>query len=217
MIRLSFNLISSTSYRRLALKYHPARNKTDIAANTYKFTQIAEAYEVLSDPAKKAIYDQYGETVLKEGLPGKAGKSHCYRYSGNAAEIFEKFFGTDNPFIDVVDGNAFEKDYVGLTEIAVAVQMEGSMLGSAYGGAAHKPPKAPDDLTVTCECTLEELYMGCMKKVAYETEVLALDGKTTKKKPGNIEIEIKPGQSADRVIRFVGKGNEGYSYPTCKN
>ena len=90
-------------YRRLALKYHPKRNDTNIAANTYKFTQIAEAYDVLKDPEKKAIYDQYGETVLKEGLPGKGGKNHCYHYAGNAFEIFEKFFGTDNPFIDVVD------------------------------------------------------------------------------------------------------------------
>lgn len=58
---------------------------------------------MLSDPSKKVIFDQYGEQVLKEGLPGKAGKAKCYRYSGNAFEIFEKFFGTDNPFIDIVD------------------------------------------------------------------------------------------------------------------
>lgn len=85
------------------MKYHPQRNKSDIAASTYKFSQIAEAYEVLSDSTRKGIYDQYGETVLKEGLPGKGGKSHCYRYAGNALEIFEKFFGTDNPFLDFVD------------------------------------------------------------------------------------------------------------------
>eukprot|EP00826_Nyctotherus_ovalis_P031614 TRINITY_DN2530_c0_g1_i5.p3 TRINITY_DN2530_c0_g1~~TRINITY_DN2530_c0_g1_i5.p3 ORF type:complete len:129 (+),score=37.46 TRINITY_DN2530_c0_g1_i5:124-510(+) len=90
-------------YRRLALKYHPKRSNNDIAANTYKFTQIAEAYDVLRDPGRKAIYDQYGETVLKEGLPGKDGKKNCYHYAGNALEIFEKFFGTDNPYIDIVE------------------------------------------------------------------------------------------------------------------
>ncbi len=90
-------------FRRLALKYHPQRNKTDVAANTYQFGKVAEAYEVLSDQAKKSIYDQFGEAVLKEGLPTKAGKANCYRYAGNALEIFEKFFGTDNPFFDFAD------------------------------------------------------------------------------------------------------------------
>ncbi len=134
-------------------------------------------------------------------MPGKGGKSRCYRYSGNALEIFEKFFGTDNPFIDVVD--------------SVAAQLEGSMLGSAFGGSSQKPPKAPDDLTVICECTLEELYMGCMKKVEYERNVLGLDGKTTKKSAESIEVEIKPGQASDSIIKFPGKGHEAYSYPTC--
>ena len=99
----SYPIYTKFRYRRLALKHHPQRNKSDIAASTYKFTQIAEAYEVLSEPTKKGIFDQYGEIVLKEGLPGKAGKSHCYKYAGNALEIFEKFFGTDNPFLDIVD------------------------------------------------------------------------------------------------------------------
>lgn len=93
--------------------------------------------------------------------------------------------------------------------------MEGSILGSAYGGAAQRATKAPTDLTVTCECTLEELYFGCMKKIEYERTALGIDGKSEKKITESIEVEIKPGQSSDHVIRFPGKGNEGYSYPTC--
>lgn len=47
------------AYRKQALKWHPDKNKTANAEE--KFKEIAEAYEVLSDPKKREIYDQYGE------------------------------------------------------------------------------------------------------------------------------------------------------------
>lgn len=47
------------AYRKMALKFHPDKNKDPNAEE--KFKEIAEAYEVLSDPKKRVIYDQYGE------------------------------------------------------------------------------------------------------------------------------------------------------------
>lgn len=53
------------AYRKLALRYHPDKNK---AANAEeKFKEVAEAYEVLSDKNKREIYDKYGEEGLKSG------------------------------------------------------------------------------------------------------------------------------------------------------
>ena len=53
------------AYKKMALKYHPDKNKS--AGAEEKFKEIAEAYEVLSDPQKRQVFDQYGE----EGLKGK--------------------------------------------------------------------------------------------------------------------------------------------------
>jgi len=55
------------AYRRLALRYHPDRNPDDPEAER-NFKELAEAYEVLSDPEKRSLYDRYGEAGLK-GVP----------------------------------------------------------------------------------------------------------------------------------------------------
>lgn len=82
------------AYKRLAMKYHPDRNKDDKSAEE-KFKEVKEAYEILNDPQKKATYDQYGHDAFSQG-----GGSHGYGGGFNGADfgdafgdIFSEFFG----------------------------------------------------------------------------------------------------------------------------
>jgi DnaJ-class molecular chaperone len=107
------------AYRKLALEWHPDRNKSTDAET--KFKEINEAYQVLSDPKKKETYDQFGHAAFDAGAgpgPGGFGGSRqqgpfSYYYSNTGGggnpfgdmggfsdpfEIFEQFFGTSSPF-----------------------------------------------------------------------------------------------------------------------
>lgn len=84
----SANEIKS-QYRKLALKFHPDRNKSNDAAEHFK--EISEAYAVLSDPEKREIYDQYGHT----GVDGRYSTEDIFRgASGNFSDIFNDLFWT---------------------------------------------------------------------------------------------------------------------------
>ncbi len=108
------------AYRKQALQWHPDRNKNIGAAE--KFKEINKAYEVLSDPKKKEMYDQYGHDAFERGGFGSAsagassGRQGPFNYTytdfrgenpfGNVDvegfsdpfEIFEQFFGFRSPF-----------------------------------------------------------------------------------------------------------------------
>ena len=73
------------AYRRLAMKYHPDRNPNDAEAEA-RFKEAAEAYEVLSDPATRQRYDQYGH----EGLRGQGAAGHDFSRM-NVQDIFSMF------------------------------------------------------------------------------------------------------------------------------
>ena len=101
-------------FRIMALSSHPDKNKEGgrLALSTFAFSEICEAYEVLSTPELKENYDKYGEELMKSGVPDKKyGFKAGYQFQGNSLEIFEKFFGTNNPFTIALDDNG---DQVGV-------------------------------------------------------------------------------------------------------
>ena len=179
------------SFRRLSLKYHPkVCSPENSAQSEYHFQKLCEAYEVLSDPMKKEIYDIYGHEGLKNGIIDKKGKIKTgYIYSGNGHEIFEKFMGTDNPFTlkDEYEKGFFDEakeDNINLNEDKV------------------------QNIDVNLECTLEELYNGCVKKINYKKRVIGFDFRTTEEKEVSLDVEVFRGYDKNTVLTFKGLGHQ---------
>ena len=179
------------SYRRLSLKYHPkVCSPENSAQSEYHFQKLCEAYEVLSDPMKKEIYDIYGHEGLKNGIIDKKGKIKAgYIYSGNGHEIFEKFMGTDNPF---TLKDEYEKGF--------------------FDEEKEENKKISEDkiqnIDVNLECTLEELYNGCVKNIKYKKKVIGFDFRSTEEKEVSLDVEVFKGYDKNTVITFKGLGHQ---------
>ena len=76
------------SYRKLAMKYHPDRNKDDKESER-KFKEVSAAYEILKDSEKRSAYDQYGHEAFRQGGGGQGFGD----FGGGFSDIFEEFFG----------------------------------------------------------------------------------------------------------------------------
>ena len=81
------------SYRRLAMKFHPDRNKDDDGASETKFKEAKEAYEVLKDTEKKATYDQFGHDGLRAGAGGQGGFHSAEGFGDIFGDVFGDIFG----------------------------------------------------------------------------------------------------------------------------
>jgi molecular chaperone DnaJ len=80
------------AYRKLAMKYHPDRNPGDHAAEE-KFKEVSEAYEVLTDAQKRAVYDQYGHEGLQRGGAGGGGFGGAGGFADIFGDVFSDIFG----------------------------------------------------------------------------------------------------------------------------
>jgi len=84
------------AYRRLALKHHP--DKTNLAGSTARFIRISEAYEVLSNPEKRAVYDVKLRRGAGSGPSSSSGAPYQFTFSlKDAFAIFERFVAAKLP------------------------------------------------------------------------------------------------------------------------
>ncbi|ROT20363.1 molecular chaperone DnaJ [Muribaculaceae bacterium Isolate-110 (HZI)] len=133
-----------SAYRKKAIQYHPDKNPGDKEAEE-KFKEAAEAYDVLSNPDKRAKYDQFGHDMGPQGFPGGAGGFHAGGFS--MEDIFSQFGD--------IFGGAF-----------------GNMGGfESAGGRTRRRQRRGTDLRIKIKMTLAEIATGVTKTLKIPTLV----------------------------------------------
>ena len=102
------------AYRKMALRFHPDKNKDPGAEE--KFKEISEAYEVLSDKDKRAAFDRYGSEGLRPGGGGMSSPSRGFTFTHHHTdpfELFRTFFGGRDPFSEAFGEDPFSSMFAG--------------------------------------------------------------------------------------------------------
>ena len=123
------------AYRKLAVKFHPDKNPGDHVAEE-NFKELGHAYEILSDPQKRAAYDQYGHAAFDPRARARGGGGGFH----DPFDIFRDVFGGG------AGGSIFE-----------------NLFG---GGQDPNGPQRGDDLRYDMQITLEEAALGCEKEIS---------------------------------------------------
>lgn len=207
------------AYRKMALKYHPDKNKSPGAEE--KFKEIAEAYEVLSDKEKRKVYDDYGEDGLRGGMPsgpGDHGGGFSYTFHGDPHETFRMFFGDENPFQTFFSfgggpGGGRPHHFGGFgpdvdMDMDEPFSRQFGRHGFSTGGSPFGRRKEQDKPIVRdLPVSLEDICTGCTKKMKITRNISQPNGQTIKEEK-ILTIDIKPGWKAGTKITFPKEGDQ---------
>ena len=134
------------AFRKLAMKYHPDRNKEPGAEQ--KFKEINEAYQVLTDPQKKQMYDQFGFEGLNQGAGGAGG------FSGDFSDFFSAFGGNGGNVHFSFGGDGDDNPF-------------GDIFGNIFGGGSRKAKRKSNqpnpDIEAQLTISFLESILGCSK------------------------------------------------------
>lgn len=152
----------------------------------------------------REVYDRYGDDVLKNGT--EDGTHKGYSFSGDPMEIFEFFFGTDNPWHIALDERG--------QQVPMIKKIESDLHKDYVTDAAFKEA----DLLLKVQCTLKEFFYGATKRIKFTRQhgnkrhTLAVN-ETALDDDQNLtrvtrDIFIKPGMRHGTILRFPGEGNQ---------
>jgi molecular chaperone DnaJ len=217
------------AFRRLARELHPDVNKHDPDAEE-KFKEAAEAYEVLTDSERRAIYDRYGH----EGLQSSGFSSHFSGF-GSFGDIFDAFFGGDSPFGG--GGMRSAAAQGGDVAVAVDVSLEDAARGTSVeveydvvetcehcrGNGAE--PGTPIESCPRCEGTgilraVQRTAFGQLVRQAVcdtcggdgriaQQPCRECRGRGRKASAKRLSVDIPPGIADEQRIRLSGRGHTG--------
>lgn len=173
------------AYRKLARKYHPDLNPGDKEAEQ-RFKEINEAYEILSDPKKRAQYDQFGPSAFESG----------FREYGPGFEGFKTYEYTGEEFADL--GDIF-----------------GDIFGGGFRKAARGPQKG-SDIEYAVEVDFEDAIFGRTARISVNRQAPCSICGGTGLQPGTLPQTCPQCQGKGRIESGAGFFKFGQSCPRCR-
>lgn len=229
------------AHRKMAKKYHPDINKAPDAEE--KFKEIQEAYEVLSDPDKKARYDQFGFAGIDPqqggGFGGGAGGFGGFGGFEDLGDIFSSFFGGGRRSSRANNGPSKGRDRLKNVSIDFMEAVTGKTLNlnlSYFEVCDHchgSGAKSSSDIETCSRCrgtgrvmTTQQSIFGTIQQESVcpncggkgkiiKNKCDKCNGEGYKAVKNNIEVKIPAGISNGQQLRVSGKGDKGINGGPC--